>query len=386
MQTDKLNPQPLHYQLGEAIKKGIHQQGLSEGDLIPSERALSQSYGVSRLTVRRALADLITEGILRREGRRGTVVNSVPSPESLENGSGRRLIAVLMPDMSDFFAVRFVSGMDDETQEQGYSIVVSGVDEDPGRAARQIDRLIAEQVAGFIMVPVACEDYTQVNLDLIRRISDNGLPTVLLDRYVGGSGLDTIVSDNFDGSYECTQHLVRAGHKRIAYLGYPNCSPVADRVAGFKKCLMDNGICPDDSIILQQHPRRSRQATVNAVKELLKRRPSITAISAANDDLATDIWAALGEMGVRVPEDIALTGYDNAGGIAGPAAMLTTVEQPLHDEGRLAGRMVIERIRGYKGEPRFVTLKSRLVVGHSTSARSQSKPAPDERGDLVLAT
>ncbi|MEI6914131.1 MAG: substrate-binding domain-containing protein [Armatimonadota bacterium] len=219
-------------------------------------------------------------------------------------------------------------------------------------------------------------------LNLIEQITEVGLPVVLLDRYVEGSGLDTVISDNFDGSYRCTQHLVRLGHRHIAYIGYPSCTPVVDRVAGYRKCLMDNGICPDQSIIVQQHPRRDPAATATAMERMIEHLPSVTAVMAANDDLATDVWASLSKMGLRVPEDLVLAGYDNANGKAGPTAMLTTVEQPLHDMGRLASRMIIERMEGYSGEPRLVTLESRFVVGRSTSAHSEGEPLPKVSGTV----
>ncbi len=366
MDIDRDSPLPKHFQLGEAIKDHILQTGMVEGDLIPSERMLSETFDVSRFTVRRAISDLVKEGVLRREGRRGAFVNKIPMASAWQRGSRRRLLGVVIPDIEDFFAARLVNGMDSLSHQMGYSIALGRSDEDPERAKQQIERLLAEQVAGLVMVPVAGDNYEEANLSILAMVRAAGTPFVLIDRYVEGSIADTVVSDNFDGAYRCTEHLIGLGHKRIAYLGYPRCSTVDDRVAGYKKCLMDHRIHPDARLVRQHHPRRDREKTIEATKQLLQLEPRTTAILTANDGVAMDVWAGIQEMGLRVPEDVALVGYDNASGHAGPGVLLTTTEQPLFEEGRLACQMLLDRIEGYDGEARFECLTSSFVPGRST--------------------
>ena len=276
----------------------------------------------------------------------------------------RRLLGVVIPDIEDFFAARLVNGMDSLCHQVGYSIALGRSDEDPERAARQIERLIAEQVAGLVVVPAACENYEEVNLGLVAMLNGAELPFVFIDRYVEGSKCDTVVSDNFDGAYKCTQHLVDMGHRRIAYLGYPPCSTIRDRIAGYKKCLMDNGILPDSALIVASHPRREN--TIEHTKHFLGLEPAVTAIFTSNDDVAMDVWSGLREMDLRVPGDVAIAGYDNAAGHMGAGVMLTTTQQPLFEEGRLACQMLLDRIDGFSGEPRFACLKSTFVPGRST--------------------
>jgi len=114
MCIDRTSPLPRHYQLGEAIKKGIIERGLNIGDPIPSERALSEEYNVSRVTVRRTIADLVDEGILRREGRRGTFINDLSRINVRQNTDRRRLWEVVIPDIEDFFATERIEGYDGE--------------------------------------------------------------------------------------------------------------------------------------------------------------------------------------------------------------------------------------------------------------------------------
>jgi len=380
MGLDKKSPIPRHFQLREAIKRDTLRNGLKAGDAIPSERELAQTYEVSRVTVRRAISDLVREGFLRREDRRGTFVADASRAIPLLPNTERRLIGVLLCRIANFFSERLLRGVDDATHELNYNVAFGSSDEDPLRATQQIERMADEGVVGFIIVPLAGENYRQINEQLFEQIRAKGLPFVLLDCYVEGSGVDTVVSDNFDGAYRATQHLIDLGHRRIAFLAYLPTSAVEERIAGYQKCLRDNGICPSENLIKRVRPEQVKQV----VKEMLTADPKITAIFAVNDAKAMLAWEALREMGLRVPENVALVGYDNMYGSSGPGALLTTIDQPLYEEGKLACKMLLERVNGYDGEPRFAVLKSKLIQGHSTVAEIVVR-AGEENGEIAKA-
>ncbi len=380
MGLDKKSPIPRHLQLREAIKRDTLRNGLKAGDAIPSERELAQTYDVSRVTVRRAINDLVREGFLRRENRRGTFVADPSRAVPLLPNTERRLVGVLLCRTANFFSERLLRGVDDATHEFNYNMAFGSTDEDPIRAAQQIERMADEGVVGFIIVPLAGENYQEINEKLFEQIRAKGLPFVLLDCYVDGSGVDTVVSDNFDGAYRATQHLVDLGHRRIAFLAYLPTSSVEERIAGYQKCLRDNGICPSSNLIRRVRPDQVKQV----VKELLTEDPQITAIFAVNDSKAMLAWEAVREMGLRVPENVALVGYDNMYGSSGPGALLTTTDQPLYEEGKLACELLLERINGYNGEPRFAVLKSKLIQGHSTVAEIVVR-AGEENGEIAKA-
>lgn len=377
MTLDKNSPLPRHFQLREAIRRDALKRGLRNGDAIPSERELVKIYGVSRVTVRRAIQDLVQEGFLKREGRRGTFINDITRTSTWVIGSESRLIGVLISRIQTSFSDKLLGGIDDVCHEHGYSIVFGATEEDIDEAYRRIERMLAGGILGIIVVPIAHENYSEVNAKLLESISGRGLPYVLLDRYVPGIKADTVVSDNFDGAYRATKHLIELGHRRIGFIGYMKCSSAEDRIAGYKKCLMDHGILPDDSLVVNPRPEEIKQVTA----ELVKSAPDITAIFAVNDARAMLVWESLTEHGYKVPEDIAIVGYDNLYGSTGPGAILTTTEQPLRDEGVLAARMLIERIEGYTGDPRMAVLKSTFIVGQSTAP--SNGPAPSVVGSEV---
>ncbi len=362
------SPLPKHFQVREAIRRDVLKRGLRTGDLIPSERELVKIYDVSRVTVRRAIRDLVEEGFLKREGRRGTFVNDITRTSTWSIGNQSKLIGVLISRIQTSFSDKLLGGIDDCCHQHGYSVVFGATEEDTDEAFRRIERMVTGGVLGFIIVPIACDNYAEVNAQLLGSISSRGLPYVLLDRYVPGIKADTVVSDNFDGAYRATKHLVDLGHKRIGFVGYMKCSSAEDRIAGYKKCLMDHGILPDDSLVVNPGPEDVKRVTAELVRQV----PDMTAIFAVSDARAMLVWESLAELGYKVPDDIALVGYDNLYGSTGPGAILTTTEQPLRDEGLIASEMLIERIEGYSGEPRMAVLKSKFIVGQSTVAGNGS--------------
>lgn len=380
MGLDRRSPLPRHLQLREAIRRDALRGGLSAGDLIPSERDIAETYEVSRVTVRRAISDLVKEGFLRREDRRGTFIADTSCSVPLLRNTERRLVGVLLCRTANFFSERLLRGMDDESHELNYSVAFGSSDEDPLRASQQIERMADEGVLGFVIVPLAGENYRDTNERLFSQIRRKGLPFVLLDCYVEGSGADTVVSDNFDGAYRATQHLIDLGHRHIAFLAYLPTSAVEERVSGYQKCLRDNGICPDEALLKRVRP----EGVKIAVKELMESNPSVSAIFCVNDTKAMLAWEALRELGLRVPEHVALVGYDNMYGSTGPGALLTTTDQPLYEEGRMACRMLLERVNGYSGEPRFAVLKSTLIAGHSTVSEIVAR-AGAENGEIARA-
>jgi len=382
MALDNDLPLPRHFQLREAIVRDVLKNGMSSGDALPPERELAVNHNVSRITVRRAISDLVAEGFLRRQGRRGTFIDDVSCVTNRVLDSDRKLLGVLFSRIQTSFTGRLLHGMSEQAHAHGYNIVFGGTNEDPDKTAEQIDRM-AEDVGGFIMVPIAGEDAAAHNDRLLHHMDARGIPFVLLDRYAPGWVVDTVVSDNFDGAYRATEHLVALGHRKIGFVGYLTCSAVEERISGYEKCLRDHGIFPDEALVTRPHPDHLK----DTVQDLLKKQPSLTALFAVNDARAMLVWECLRELGLRVPDDIALVGYDNMYESQGPGALLTTTDQPLEEEGRLACKMLVERVCGFAGEPRLEIVKSSLIVGQSTTGHelqwaegtpATNKPSPSE--------
>ncbi|MFQ3548635.1 MAG: GntR family transcriptional regulator [Armatimonadota bacterium] len=367
MELDKNSPLPRHFQLREAIKRNSIRKGMKKGDCIDSERDLAIKYGVSRVTVRRAISDLVDEGFLIREGRRGTFINDTSNHKIWIPNSDKRLIGVLLSNIYGRFASLLLESIEEDSSKNNYSQMLGNTADIQERALENIERFAREGVAGILFVPIAAEnenEYNEKNNFLVNQMISKGMQIVFMDRYVEGVRVDTIITDNQDASYKATQHLINQGHRRIAFISTIYCTTEIDRMKGYQKCLMDNGIYPDVNLNRRQHNDDLEQI----VDELLALPKPPTAIYAVNDYIATEIWHLLVKKGLSIPDDIALMGYDYFHNTAIPEHFITTTEQPMLEEGKLACQMLIERISGYTGDPRLVTLKSSFIKGKSTSA------------------
>ncbi len=372
MVFDPNSPLPRHFQLREAIKKDAARKGLSVGDPIESERELALRYDVSRVTVRRAISDLVNEGFLRKEGRRGTYIASLDTV-SVNDVAGKKLVGLMLTYIQDRFAVRLISSITEKCNQLGYNITLSNTQSDPDRTFSQVDRLASEGVAGFIIIPVAHPNYVDVNIELARRIEKIGVPFVFIDCYVEGVNVDSVSCDNYEGGYKITKHLLDGGHNRIAFIDGDRCSSIDDRLAGYKRALKDAGYLPDEELIVSISGGRRMK---DVIDPLFENPNPPTAIFSFTDGLIPLINKDLEGRGLRVPKDVALAGFDNRSNEAGQTATLTSVDQPLETEGRTAAKMLIERINGYSGPPRFVSLAPTIIHGASTGC-SDITPSPE---------
>jgi LacI family transcriptional regulator len=206
----------------------------------------------------------------------------------------------------------------------------------------------------------------QVSTDYYQLIRDSR-PCVSANDLLPGIG--AALTDNSGGAVTAVQHLIDRGHRRIAYVGGPISrvsTSAAERRQGYEDCLERNGI-PRDLSLTEQAELWQAQEGYRAARRLLARRPGFTAIFASSDHLAYGIIKALGEGGLRVPEDISIIGFDGdvLGAYLIPA--LTTMRQNGFLIGQTAGELLLKKLAGQKG-PDMVRIPAELVVRGSTRA------------------
>jgi DNA-binding LacI/PurR family transcriptional regulator len=214
---------------------------------------------------------------------------------------------------------------------------------------------------------------------LVEALIDAEYPCVMYNRRLRSGRGNYIILDNVRGSYELTRHLIALGHRRIGFLsGLPDMSVTTDRVRGYKTALRDAGIAPERELIRPAAFRRHVAETV--ARELLKGRSRPTAIVAANDLMALGVMQTAEEMGLRVPQDLALVGFDDIG-IAGHRRIeLTTMAQPTAEIGRLVGEGILEIIRDprrFVHEPLQQVLVPTLIVRRTCGALGLTRDSPN---------
>ncbi|MHB8618619.1 MAG: substrate-binding domain-containing protein, partial [Chloroflexota bacterium] len=222
---------------------------------------------------------------------------------------------------------------------------------------------------GVILSPSRLNDHALG--PLLRR----GLPLVLLNREVQGLTTDIVLNDNSRGTYEAVRHLTDLGHQRIGYVtAQRDVSTVRDRLDGYRQAVRDRGLTEDRSLV--GRCEISIDAAREAAGKLLKCDP--TAILAYNDFVAVGVLQAIADAGLRVPEDVALVGYDDIVYAAHLAVPLTTVRQQTREMAELAARILLDRLAGDESPPRREVLKPTLIIRASTSGsplpRGEGRP------------
>jgi DNA-binding LacI/PurR family transcriptional regulator len=211
----------------------------------------------------------------------------------------------------------------------------------------------------------------------VRQLRSNGFSLVLVDMRPPARDMDAVVCDDPQGAYEATRHLIGLGHRRIALIRWPARHAFSQALtSGYRRALHESGIPAREDLVLEAplHP----QGGYEAAEALLKRSGRATAIF-TNDDMAIGSLRALHDRGLRVPEDIALVGYDDIEYAAHTAPPLTTVAVPKEEMGRLAVRQAMAQMEEGEQHVFSTTVVSHTLVIRSSCGTGSTRPEHPHR-------
>ncbi|MGI5507350.1 LacI family DNA-binding transcriptional regulator [Lentzea sp. CA-135723] len=308
-------------------------------------KVLNNRYGVSPDTFARVTA------VIKDLGYEASLV-----AQSLRNRR-TNVIGILVADIEPF-STELLKGAADAIRGTGFELVVysaGGRTGDPtGWELRYLTRLSGTLVDGAVLVTPA------VDLEGIP-----GTPVVAVDPHTGRAALPTVDSDNLHGGRLATEHLLSLGHTRIAMLtGRADLKSAQQRETGYRGALASAGV-PVDENLVRRGDYDAKVATESA-RELLAGPDRPTAIFAANDTTAIAAIEAARELGLRVPEDLSVVGFDNIPESALCAPPITTVQQPIREMGHRALELLVRLINGEETADTHITLGTELVVRQST--------------------
>ena len=357
----------LAHELRERVRQGIY----PPNTYLPSERNLSLEWKASRQTIRQALQQLREEAMVVSEhGRGNRVLWEKPEGSSPEKSdtSYAKFAALVIYGIAHGGAMNICQGAVSAMQYDGYHLIVVEVAQNVRRRAEeeaaQIRALIDKGIRGLLIYA----EPTDKNRELLEEALAKGIQVVQIDRYLEGLPCDYIGIENAPAAEEITEHLLHAGHRRIALLSFQNAaSTCQERLRGYCNALKHSEIPIDEALITYCDPRKERTAEMVRIVRQWRALPEPpTAIFAVNDELALEVLKAMAALSISVPSQMALVGFDNllATGLVSPA--LTTVAQPFYDLGRTAAQLLLSRMQSsYVGEPRTIRLPTRLIVRQS---------------------
>ena len=334
-----------------------------------SIRAVAAAAGVSVTTVSHVLNDVPGKRVSERtrELVRATAEQMGYRPNQLARQlrAQRSFTIGLISDevVTTPYAGRMVLGAQEAASRRSWLLLLlnSGFDRDLER--REIQALLAGRVDGVIYASMYHREVTVP--DELKVV-----PTVLLDARADDGELPSVVPDEVGGGYAATRELLRHGHRRIGFVTNEDDIPATrGRLAGYRSALQDAGVQPDLGLVIGGDDRAP--GGFAASSELLRRSDRPTALFCFNDRMAMGAYQAAAELGLRVPEDLSVIGFDDQEGVAdGLRPGLTTMALPHYEMGSWAVTTLIERIEDPDQPATQARLECPLVPRGSVAALS----------------
>jgi len=325
------------------------------------------------ISVRQALALLANEGLIERVQGRGTFVIQPRSNGSpVTQPKQKQIGLVLNRTLRTHLTMNLLVGVEQAAKSHGYNVSFTYAEGEQDQQARDIARLQANHVLGMIIW--AMGDTTHDNS--IQQLQTDQFPLVLIDRYFPGLAIDYVGSDNIGGGYRATEHLLILGHRRIGFVFAQEetlqTTSVYERWQGYCKALQKYEVPYDETLVVPD-VRKLQSGAREGLVEFLQSPDRPSAIFAVNDYIALDVLQAARAIHLRIPEDLAVVGFDDQEFAAHVHPPLTTIKQQFIDIGLRAGTLVINRIEGIAGPPKHIELPTSLIIRESCGAQLHVK-------------
>jgi DNA-binding LacI/PurR family transcriptional regulator len=287
---------------------------------------------------------------------------------------GQRLkaVGIMLPDIANPFSAELVEGMKDVLEPEGYTpfIALAGRGVDHEREGLQ--SFVDHRVDGLLVATLR----TDAGDDLLRDLSGQGIPMVTVGREVMGMQMDCVTADHWQGGFDVTMHLIELGHRLIGFVGIAADDALRlRRYQGYLAALNKAGlkIGSEYTVGPVHAPAFATQDDgYDGMMRLAKLDAPPTAVLARNDSAAIGVLRAAHTLGMKAPDDLSVAGFDNIPLAAFWTPALTTVAQPIREQGKLAARILLDKIEGKStalGETR--TMECELVVRESTGRASK---------------
>ncbi len=332
---------------------------------------IADDLGVSVVTVSKVLRNHsdISPETRERVLRRIKELNYQPNLAARALVTGRtHLIGFVVPDLVHQFFAQVAKGMSRTLRKHAYSLILSSSEENPELEREEIGQLLARRIDALIIASA------QSKPDGFRRIEEEKIPYLLLDRSFSGLHANFVGIDDKKAGALATNHLIENGCRRIAFIGGKHVSTAVDRLEGYRAAMNAHKLpIQEGYVICRSHSDDAADVTgYKAMQTLLRRSPRPDGVFCFNDPVATGVMQAIIDAGLNIPGDIALIGCGNVRYASALRVPLSSIDQDCEVLGERAAKIALSLIAGGDHEPKAILLEPRLIVRES-SKRSRSK-------------
>lgn len=282
--------------------------------------------------------------------------------QALKSGKTNN-VGVIVPFINHNFFSSAIMGIEEELTPQGYHVIICQSHENVKNEEEQINTLLNTQIdAIFISV-----SETTNTTEHLRKVINNGTPLIFFDRKLDIPGVSSVTIDDYKGAYMATQHLIEQGCKRIAHFaGDVHLQIYLNRYEGYKAALRDHGLEPDEELVVTTKSKIEEGS--NAVKELWKLKEKPDAIFCAGDYTALGAIQELKEMGIKVPDEVCVSGFSNEPFTKYMELPITSVDQTPVEMGKIAAQVFLEQI----SDDRSISIEKKVVLSPELFIRKSS--------------
>ena len=267
-----------------------------------------------------------------------------------------RSIGILLPDISAPFFGTVVTALDKSLRERGYHTLISCYSANHALERDNLRYLLSTGVDGLVYIPedLSAEEFYELT-------ANYSVPTVQIDRVIQGVASDGVLVNNADAVYAATSELIRRGHRRIGLISGPKfVSSAKERQVGFLRALSDHDILFDDELFFSNE--HAFATGYQGCEALLSLENKPTAIVSTNHDITIGLVTAIRDLGLRIPEDVDVFGFDCKDVCTMMKPSIPVISQPEQMIGQTAANYLIERLQGYTGQPRMTRLECSIVL------------------------
>ncbi len=354
----------LYKKIAQDIKDQIKSGQLKPDEKIPTENELSNQYGVSRITSKKALNILQDEGLIYRVQGSGSFVKE--SNKMSTSSNRHNTIAIVLPfnqdDTGHGATLSAIHSISSEVMKKGYYTNLLFSDHDTTKQNKCLETLYDEQYAGAIIYPIK----TAYNKDIYRLYAKH-FPMVMMSNVIDRLDIPSATVDNVQGSYLATKHLIDQNHYKIAFLSSQYAidnNSIIDRYLGYLRALNEAHIPSDNRLVVI--PDHYDMNTISDTLLNMIKKEGVTAVVSVNDEMASAFIRYAREQGILCPGHYSIVGFDNLSLCNHTYPPLTTVQQDYGELGKKAADLLIECIEtGVNTVPSCV-LEVELVERDST--------------------
>ncbi|MGM0123567.1 GntR family transcriptional regulator, arabinose operon transcriptional repressor [Enterococcus sp. AZ194] len=330
-----------YQQIADEIRSKILSNDYPVGTVIPPELQLQKDYGVSRHTVRQAIALLVNDGYLRKEKGSGTYVDD--AFQTSVRTTGKKTIGVITTYLSDYIFPSIIRGIEQELRENGYSLLLASTNNDPIQEKECLERMLEQGVQGLIVEPTKSNQFNP-NLALYLSFKERNVPIVMINAYYEELDIPHICVNDTKAGLIATEHLVSQGHKNLALITKIDDLQGKYRMKGFIKAHEKNRLSLRAESLFTYTTETKESVAKEVFEAMLNEEERPTGIVCYNDEIANRMVQEINKKGYRVPEDFSIIGEDDSYlSLIGDVA-LSTVTHPKEKMGVEAANWIIQAI------------------------------------------